>query len=472
MRHTWSILALVCLAAWACQSDRGTPMQPAGADGPSATGPGIHAAHPAAAPFLAPRAPELARRPAPAGHVLVAAGGKAVVDDDGADCPDAGFTTIQDAVDAGAKDIDVCAGTYPENVVIGPDAHVKLEGAGTGATRLTGVAGTAGPILEIGGGSKVDVRDLTVDAESALAGDPVYGIRYTDSEGKVEHVEVLNVRNPSGGSQGVGIRVDGAPGARAKVKIKEVHVFNYTRAGIGANGEGAEMEVEKATVDGPVPPRLWAPNGVQFSRGASGSVKNSTIDNNPSPKPTGGGGSGIILLCAGDKVKVEHNTVTNADLGISLGDNAGADVHDNDVSGSNYAGISLQFIGNYYGGSQGCPGHPARTMGNRVHNNTIEGSGAVDDGIDLVNFDPATIPDTPNDNRIENNRVDGAAYGFAVYGDPYWGPAGNEFKNDRATSSPLVSCYDGTTGGGTAGTANEWKNDRGDAPAFPAGICE
>lgn len=57
-----------------------------------------------------------------------------VVDDDRADCPDATYSTIQDAVDA-ASDGDtiyVCAGTYPESVsVVGfTSLAIKAQGAG------------------------------------------------------------------------------------------------------------------------------------------------------------------------------------------------------------------------------------------------------------------------------------------------------------------------------------------------------
>src|SRR5919201_5295851 len=59
------------------------------------------------------------------------AGNVLVVDDDGAECPNADFTAIQDAVTAAAPGdkILVCAGTYHERVVITKD-ELTLEAKG------------------------------------------------------------------------------------------------------------------------------------------------------------------------------------------------------------------------------------------------------------------------------------------------------------------------------------------------------
>src|SRR5215216_4594196 len=48
-----------------------------------------------------------------------------LVDDDKVQCPSAGFTTIQSAIDnaSGGDTIDVCAGTYVEQLTIGTDRN-------------------------------------------------------------------------------------------------------------------------------------------------------------------------------------------------------------------------------------------------------------------------------------------------------------------------------------------------------------
>lgn len=395
---------------------------------------------------------------------------KAVVDDDLLDCPDAAFTTIQGAVDSGAKDIDVCAGTYPENVVIGAAAHdLKLKGAGVGATLVTGVAGTAGPIIDVSGGRKTTIEDMTVDGSAAMAGGVVYGIRYTESDGKIKDVEVLNIRNGSGSSQGIGIRVD-STGAQTKVKVEESVVDNYTRVGINGNGPGVEIEVKDSDISGPLPPTVWAPNGIQVSRGAEGKITKNTVDNNPSPNVPGGAGSGIILFCSGD-TEVKDNTVTRADIGISVVDTAMARVERNDVLDSDFDGISLQFLGLFFG-DIGCtaPGAPLPVENNRIYRNTIDNSG--DTGISLANFDEATLATTPNNNDIEKNDVSNSANdGIHVFVFGSENPSDNLFDKNEIETSGGTDAVDDTTGAGTAGTANTWdKNEC--ATSSPAGLCD
>ncbi|MBI2072722.1 MAG: hypothetical protein HYT81_06775, partial [Gemmatimonadetes bacterium] len=67
--------------------------------------------------------------PLEGGPVTQSTGGRTlVVDDDGADCPHAGYSTIQAAVDAADPGVTilVCAGTYNERVLITGEAKNGL----------------------------------------------------------------------------------------------------------------------------------------------------------------------------------------------------------------------------------------------------------------------------------------------------------------------------------------------------------
>lgn len=64
------------------------------------------------------------------GQAVAAPGDKLVVDDDGEQCRNAEFTTIQEAVDAAAPGdkIKVCAGLYEESVQVDKSLFLKGEG--------------------------------------------------------------------------------------------------------------------------------------------------------------------------------------------------------------------------------------------------------------------------------------------------------------------------------------------------------
>ncbi len=427
----------------------------------------------------------------PTGPMKPAAPGPLVVDDDLVECPGAAYTTIQAAVDDAAlmpgKDkIEVCTGTYAEDVAVGAGNDLDIKGDGVGLTTVTGAAASGAPIFLITGGSKVKIEKLTVDGLSARTGGVAYGIRYEDSDGEVKKAEVLNIRNASGSTQGIGVAFLAMAGT-SKGKVEKTRVANYTRVGIFANGTGADVKVKDNTISGPVLPRVHAPNGIQISRGAKGKVEKNEVDNNPSPNPPGGAGSGILLFCA-DKTDIKGNTITDADLGIGIADNQDAKIEKNDITDSVFDGISLQFIGFFFGGDIGCGITPVED--NKVKDNKIDGS--ADTGISFANFDPANAPATPNDNKIEKNDVkDSGVDGISLFdgtandlkknkvkdsGDvgirTSAGTSGNVFDANDVKGSGTLSCEDTSVGGGTAGTDNTWKKNKGQAPSSPVGICK
>jgi parallel beta-helix repeat protein len=373
-----------------------------------------------------------------------------VVDDDGVECPNADFTTIQAAVDAaaaepGTQEIRVCKGMYAENVSIGLDNSVVIFGDGVGLTVVKGVAGTAGPIINAADAVQVDIRNLTVDGMSAMANVSVCnGIRYQQTSGTIQDVAVLNIRNASGSCQGIGIRAE-STGQSINVQVQDTHVENFTRVGINGNGEGVKIKIVANDVVGPVDPKVWAPNGIQVARGASGTVKNNDISDAISPNPSGGAGSGIILFCAG-KSTVTNNQISNSDLGIAIADNANAKVSNNDVDGSLFEAFSLQYIGTLFG-DLGCPLFPSPTEKNKLINNKATAS--TENGVSLAGFDPmnASIPTT---NIIKKTDIkDSGIDGIHVFS----GEKNRFIKNDIGSSGNLDIVDD------TIPTPNTWRKN-------------
>lgn len=398
--------------------------------------------------------------------------GRLVVDDDLVECPDADYMTIQEAVNEaatakGTDRIEVCAGAYPEDVTIGPDNSLMLIGAGMDQTFVTG-AGSGGTVIDVMDAGRVEIQGLAVDGGATYA----RGIRYTSTSGKVEQIAVGNVRS------GIEFRNGGG---QVNVAATDNYVHDFTRSGILADGEGVDLKAMDNRVVGPAS-SSEAANGIQVSRGAKGLVmKNDIRDAIFSGNPASGVGSGVILFCAAPGTKVQHNTVSGADIGIAIADNQGADVMNNAISGSNFDGISLQFIGLFFG-DIGCGVTP--TEHNRVQGNAIDGSSF--DGISLANFDAANAPATPNDNEVKLNTIsnsggngigvfDGQENAFASNAISDSGVDGiyvdgdatnNRFTNNDVSGSGVLSCNDME-----GAVTNTWLRNEGQQPSNPPDIC-
>lgn len=389
-------------------------------------------------------------------------------------CPGGTFSTIQNAVDAaasmsGEQTIRVCPGIYPENVVIGSGNSVKIVGQGTDKTFVTGVPGTAGPIIHVMSAGTVGIEKLTVDGGSALADHTtVWGIRYETTDGKIKDVKVLNIRDATGTSTGNGIQIDPGP---ANVTVEHSLVQNFTRRGIYANHPDVEVDIKNNTVIGPSAPTLTV-NGIQISRGARGDVKHNAVSRAADPSPPGGvAGTGILVFCAGP-TKVEQNKVSSSEIGIGIADNQDAEVKHNKVSEASDA-LSLQFLGRAtFGSYLDCTKdpNPSPTTGNVFEHNEV-----VNSTLGVVFEQPAPEPDwLPSHdafvgNRISHNKITGSAEdGIQVP----WGHD-NVFHDNKVFGSPgpFFDIHDTTTGGGTAGTANTWTKNKCETSS-PTGLCE
>lgn len=272
-----------------------------------------------------------------------------IVNDGGADCPNslvATHTTVQGAIDAAVahvdmtSDIQVCPGTYAENISMmnAADKTITLKGIGADHTTviITGAGGGPGPIVNVDGLGTVHISDLTVDGQSMMTPTAMFGavegIRYEETNGSIRQVEVKNIRNADGSAQGLAIRVQGAragefdpamPPAEKSVEINENIIRNTSRIGILVDGLGASADIEENLIDGPSMPMVFAFNAIQISRSAKGKANKNVINDTVSPTPLTGGGAGVAIHCV-DGVTVTKNVITNADLGIVIIDTQAA----------------------------------------------------------------------------------------------------------------------------------------------------
>src|ERR1700686_2608335 len=274
-----------------------------------------------------------------------------LVDDDKVQCPNATFTSIQDAINAANPGnlIRVCPGTYPEQLSI--DKSLSIEGD-NGAILLpsnmvvntTGSSGApiAAAIL-VKEAANVEIEGLIVDtANSAITGcaPNLIGILYQNSSGRIEHNAVRNVKlsvSLNGCQSGDAIVVQSIGGETSKVRIDDNSVHDYQKNGITGNESGTEVTISNNIVTGLGPTTGAAQNGIQIGFGGKGRVlRNTVTDNVWSPcvsltncafNATG------ILVFQSDDVRVEHNSVATNQVGIFAG-GQNAKIQSNKISNS------------------------------------------------------------------------------------------------------------------------------------------
>jgi parallel beta-helix repeat protein len=136
--------------------------------------------------------------------------------------------------------------------------------------------------------------------------------------------------------------------------------------------------------------------------------------------------------------------------GVQVSRGAAGDVSHNDVSENHYGGDPNNGTG------AGILLFQPGAGDVDVDNNDAS---ANDDGIVLDDADGESID---NNDSHDNVLFDG------IFVDE--NSANNSLKNNTALDNAALDCEDASTGSGTAGTANSWKNDTGETQD-PPGIC-
>lgn len=218
-----------------------------------------------------------------------------VVDDDKLDCQNAGFSHIQDAINAASAGdrIRICKGIYAEQLTIqkplsldADSGAILMPGAmHQNAVSLFDSAPIATAIL-VQNASKVTVRGLIVDGAnngiSACSPD-LEGITFQNASGSIERSAVRNFKLGSGleGCQsGTGIFVQSGGGTTSSVEISDCTVHHYQKNGITANEVGTEASIHHNVVTGLGPTTGAAQNGIQIGFGAAGAIERNLVTNN------------------------------------------------------------------------------------------------------------------------------------------------------------------------------------------------
>jgi len=324
-----------------------------------------------------------------------------VVDDDKGQCPNAGFSKIQDAVDAATPGavIHVCPGKYAEQVAI----HKPLTiAADSGAVLMPGAMkqnttslldGTplAAAIL-VADTTEVTIEGLILDGANNGVGEcspRLFGIAYQNASGEISQVAIRNFKLGTGlgGCQsGTGIFVQSGGGGISNVEIKQSTIHDFQKNGITADEVGTQVSVHGNVVTGIGPTDGAAQNGIQVGFGAGGAILSNTVTNNLwSPCTAVDTCTAVatnILVTQSDGVEVTDNRAGISQVAIFVHGNQGLVTRNETFASSVFDGIRIEGDGN-------------RVRHNRVFN-------GAESGIFIAG----------NNNMVEHNKITEAAVGI------------------------------------------------------------
>jgi hypothetical protein len=258
---------------------------------------------------------------------LTSSGGDMIVVDDGLDCPNPDFLTIQAAVNAAqpGDKIKVCRGIYIEQVTIpsGKDGLTLFsEPAFQAVVKAPPVMTDPKAIVRVSGAQDVTIRHFTITGPGGGGCDSIrYGVR-VDSGGSAlitdNHITEIHDTPFSGCQNGIGVdigraSVDGPTSGTGTV----VHnlIDRYQKGGVLVSNAGSSAEVAYNEIVGVGPTPIIAQNGVQVSGQAQGDVHHNKISqNNYSGAGTESTG---ILLFSNPIARAHHNEVFLNDSGVT-----------------------------------------------------------------------------------------------------------------------------------------------------------
>src|SRR3984885_165838 len=341
------------------------------------------------------------------------------------------YPTIQKAVDASPAGytIDVCPGTYPEQVSITKNLTLIGVAAGT-ADAPTIVPPTGGVVANAsdpsGGGApvaaqivvtspatSVTLQHLTVDgANNQVTGCAsfggsvplVVGIYFLNRSGTIPQKAVRKQLQDTADQDcpnGLGIYVEAGGGATTTVTISNNTVRNYQQNGITANGygdgsAGPAVTIMNNSVPGTGATATSGKNGIQIGFGATGQVTgNITIQDIYALSGNNGDAGVGILVFASTGITVSNNVVGNTQFGIVT-----------ESAGEGFLADTTSITGNRIIGTELFDGIDLCSNGNTVTGNTVNSS--TEAGIHLDD----SCGSTGNNNTVKTNNINEACAGI------------------------------------------------------------
>jgi parallel beta-helix repeat protein len=345
-----------------------------------------------------------------------------VVDDDKVECPNAGFTHIQDAIDAASPgdEIHVCKGIYVEQVAIRKSLKIDADNGAilmpstmqANATSLFDAAPIATALL-VAETTGVSISGLTVDGVNSgisQCAPDLIGITFQNASGELDRTAVRNfklIASLNGCQSGTGIFVQSGNGGVSKVEIDHCTVHDFQKNGITADEIGTITIIRRNVVTGVGATTGAAQNGVQIGFGAAGSILDNVVTNNVwapcTAVSTCTAVATNILVTQSDGVEVSGNTAGISQVNVFVHGND-AEIERNETFASVvFDGIRLE-------------GNQSRIRQNHVLN-------GAESGIFL----------SGNSNVVTDNVITEAAIGILKQ----TGSSGNIIRGNRFFNTPV-----------------------------------
>ncbi len=297
--------------------------------------------------------------------------------------------TLQQAVDAAAASgdtIDITAGTFTEQVTITKSLTI------TGATAATSIIKSPDVLNPDSDGQRSIIRVSGASTVVTISKVTVTG-PVTSNCGGINNGlyaaggATLNLNNsivteihdtPLGGCQnGIGIRLGvNAFGQVGKGTVDSNTFTVFQKAGVVVDGTGSNGTVTNNIITGVGPTVVIAQDGIQISRGATGSAASNTVTACECDHPSCSGSfnqaqaSAILFFNAGANVSASNNILNNNDKGIYSSSTAPTTIANNTITNNRFEGVFLD---------QGT----ANVSGNLIQNNAwglVVGAFLVADG--------------------------------------------------------------------------------------------
>ena len=266
-------------------------------------------------------------------------------------CANPGYTTISSALTAAVsgQTINVCAGTYDEQLVI--TKAVSLVANGSVTVNGPGTYSGTSTSCDADGPGNQDEVDICVNGAVSISGftinggfveaycnDNYYGIAVLGGATLTlsnSIIEGVGGPNPGGCQGGVGIQVGEATGPTTAdaghATLTSDTVETYQKNGITVDGGGSTATITGVTVVGAGIAPI-AQNGIQISDGAKATITGADVTGNEcdetavpacGPNPDADTQSVGILLYDAGTTTVKNSTSSNNDIGIyNFGDDA------------------------------------------------------------------------------------------------------------------------------------------------------